>query len=144
MREILIILLLFSLPVFGQFNPKEVNDNIELAGKNATIDKAGNTFVVVIDNISYKASTLREALNMVYTTKIRTRDDYMFTDQKWGLLIRVTVNGDGWTVDMGGDEKYHADTFVKSKEIIYDLFAEMLKGGLIFNYNKHKSGVLSR
>ncbi len=141
MRTIVTILLIFfGVSVFGQFNEKPVLDNIELVGASASIDKVGNLFIVSIDDVMYKASGLEQALNMVYQTKIRSHDDYSFADQKWGLLMRVTVDDGGWTVDMGGDERYHADSFLKSKEIVFDLFYDMLKGRLIFNYHNLKYG----
>ena len=133
-----IALYILTMFLMMQFTEKDVSDNIELVGKNASIDRVNDVFIVVIDGAVYKAPSLEQALNMVYQTKIRSYDDYMFTDQKWGLLIRVTVDDGGWTVDMGSEEKYHADTFLRSKEIVYELFAEMMKGRLIFNYTNEK------
>lgn len=132
--RLLIFILLWPVAVFAQFLDKPVNDNIELAGHSAVIDKQGDVYFAIIDGVIHKAARLDVALDMVYQTKIRSGDDYSFVDQKWGLLIRVSVDDGGWWIDMGQHETYHADTFLKSKEIVYMLFYDMLKGRLLFNY----------
>jgi len=132
--RLLIFILLLPLSLFGQFLDKPVNDNIVLAGHSAVIDKQGDTYFAIIDGVIYKAARLDIALDMVYQTKIRSRDSYSFVDQKWGILVRVNVDDGGWWIEWGGNETWHADTFLKSKEIIYMLFYDMLKGGLLFNY----------
>jgi len=133
----IILLLIFSLSGFCQFNDKPVKDNIELVGQAATIDRVNGVFIVTIDDAIYKASGLEQALNMVYQTKIRSYDDYSFADQKWGLMVRVTVDDGGWDIEYGQD-KYHTDSFLESKKVIYELFADAMKGGLLFNFTNEK------